>query len=74
MIEVILPFDRVATMRLGRQPRVLINTDVMDWILERKIRYNWLIGRQDRQEEWKVSFEFPESAQAIVFKLTFGGA
>ena len=51
-----------------------MNPEVLSWILERDGRINWLMGVQESSEMWKVQVKFHNSADALLFKLTWGGA
>lgn len=48
--------------------------EILPWILERGGKVNWLMGFHDSSETWKVRVTFHNSADALLFKLTWGGA
>lgn len=71
--RLVVPFDNVATFEMSRTPRVLVKSDVLDWLLVRGATYEWLIGKYDIKAEWRVSITFKNDADPLLFKLTFGG-
>lgn len=75
MTKVILPFANVGTWWHDKkgQKGVMLRQDVFDWFVDRKChcRREWLFGHD--LSAWQVLFEFADSSQATLFKLTFGG-
>lgn len=72
--EVILPFNCVATHDRQRVPGVMLKPDVQQWIWDHEGKVSWHMGSWQDPEVWKVRLEFPKEADALLFKLTFGGA
>lgn len=76
MTRVIVPFLKVATFDNRRQPNIKMNEEIHNWMLGLTgwAQSEWLIGMNKNPKNWKVSFNFRDSADALMFKLTFGGA
>lgn len=72
--ECVVPFLHVASYNTGRRPSVEMNPDPKSWVLDRGGKINWLMGSRQEPSEWKVKLEFIDPADALLFKLTFGGA
>lgn len=74
MSEATIPFDRIATKEMGRVPGIMLNCEPQEWIWEREGKVEWLMGFRQDQDTWKIRVTFPNPADALLFKLTFGGA
>ena len=72
MKECEISFCKIATYDSGRNPRVLIDPDPMEWIEERNGRINWLISPSTTTDQWKAMVSFPNETDTVIFKLTFG--
>lgn len=59
---------------MTRQPVLLLHQDIMDWKTAHKVHHQWLISTFESYENWKVQFLFNNMDDALMFKLTFGGA
>ena len=69
-----LPFINVGTFNNRRQPNILLNEEVIDWLERHHADYQYLIGMTKDPNKWKVLFTFRTAGDAVMFKLTFGGA
>jgi hypothetical protein len=76
MTSILVPFLKVATFDSRRRPNIQINSEIDTWALGCKGRVDreFLIGRSKDPDTWKVRFEFQKNEEALLFKLTFGGA
>jgi hypothetical protein len=74
--DVVVPFLNVATFDGRRRPNVLMNPEIDTWCLNCKGEVNrqYLFGRSKDPTTFKVLFGFSNPADAVMFKLTFGGA
>ena len=69
-----LPFVHVGTFDGRRQPNILLNEDIVEWLEANNAEHQFLIGMTKDPEKWKVQFDFIKPSDAVLFKLTFGGA
>lgn len=74
MNEALVAFDRIATKEMRRVPGIMLNREPQEWIWEHDGKVEWLMGARQDQSEWKIRITFPNPADALLFKLTFGGA
>lgn len=76
MTDIILPFNNVATFDFQRRPNVMMNPEVDTWVLncKSKVDREFLIGALKDPLLWRVMFKFQSNDDALLFKLTFGGA
>jgi len=70
----ILPFRNVGTYQPQRNPNVLLADDVMTWLENHSAHHSFLIGMNKDPNNWRVQFQFEQASDALLFKLTFGGA
>ena len=73
-----IAFPKAATYSQTRLPRIQMHQEILDWLTERGCNWDkeWLInGKPDQQDTtWRVRFMFQNLSDALLFKLTFGGA
>lgn len=72
MSECLISFNKIATLDHDRIPGVMMNPDVLRWILDHDGKIQWLLDIHDLTTNWKVRVTFPNEADTIIFKLTFG--
>lgn len=78
-----VPLNSVATADATRQPRILLNPDVLAFIQDHEgVSYSFNSSARDGPlgqvrpafYGWSITFRFIDKPTAMLFKLTYGGS